>query len=145
MQTPLALHVGTLTDYFLAALMRDAASTSDPASPPVPSRIDVEARVVEWRGFVSRGLVEHGHMATQLDWPEQRQPTWTVGVPADALRALKLLLVHDQGDVSANGPPPPTELPEQPEKHPAVDRGSGIWLRGAPPAERSGARVLAAG
>lgn len=110
-----ALHVGPLTDYFLAAIRRDAP---DPDTPPAPAREEVLDRVLGWRNFVSEGLVHNGHVSRPIEWSEEPAPTWTFGLPADSLRALKLLLVHG-ADQS-----PPEQLPTAPEQHP-------LWVASA--------------
>jgi hypothetical protein len=106
----LAFHVGPLTDYFLAAVRQDAVRAGDPGA--APSRDQVRERIEEWQAFVSDGLVASGHVRNPVRWSEDPAPAWTFGLPADAVRALKLLLVH--GD----DPPPPEQLPDDPEQHP---------------------------
>ena len=111
----LRIYVGTLTAYFAGALRAGAASAPD-AEAAVDQAM-VRERILAWRTFVSEGLVRNGYLRRELDWDEEDEETKEAGLsvelPSDALRALKLILVHADSSVPAS-----RMLPEQPELDP---------------------------
>ncbi len=76
----------------------------------------MRGRIEQWRAWVSDGLQRQGHLSRPLDWPEVEGPSASlppVVVPVESLQALKLLLVHDDGQG-----PAPAELPARPDLDP---------------------------
>jgi hypothetical protein len=106
---PVSIFVGTLTTYF-----RDALRAAGGGSEPVPSLGQVRERILSWRDWISEGLVRDGHLARALDWPEDAAAAPLLGRPgSDCLRALKLLLVYEDGGQCSVAPP--ARLPARPE------------------------------
>lgn len=104
----LTLFVGTLTDYFAPALRRQAEAAGQPLE-----RAQVQPRVEGWLEYLNGGLVGNGHLDQPMSWSEAQQEAYTHGLGIDALRALKLLLVHGRGCED-----PPATLPDNPDSHP---------------------------
>jgi hypothetical protein len=105
----LEIHVGPLTAFFGPAVRAEAAR----AGAPAPDLAEVRARIVAWRTWIADGLRRAGHLERPLDWDEAAEaPAERLLLPADALRALKLLLAIGSLDRA------PALLPERPELDP---------------------------
>lgn len=106
----LAIHVGPLTPFFGPAVRTAAAGEGAPE----PDDAAVRARIEAWRAWIGDGLVRAGHLPAPPSWDEADPvPPERALLPLDAVRALKLLVVHGE-----DGAPPP-ELPVRPELDPA--------------------------